>query len=398
MATDIMQPLRYVIDLQSGLVQQPMRGQLMKGDKKANRVIVELKDGCNKADLTGVTATGSFIRPPDAAEIPLAGSVDGNSAIIVLDDACYAQDGYCEIAVKLTVGDVSRTILSITGYVLSKGSGAYVDVSGVIPSLDDVIAQYAEMKRVTQETQEAADKANNAASHAPYIGANSNWFIWNAATGEYVDSGVTAKGTKGDKGDPGTIENVTITSIDGLTEALNALKEKNTAQDTAIGNKLGKSEQAADSSKLGGVAASQYAKKSDLEGVGGADPLTIYPVGSIYMSVNSTSPASLFGGTWEWLKDRFLLGAGGTYSAGSTGGEAEHVHGLDAGYAAMTISAGEMYYRYRSGGFTANWKFTGSSDAKADRWCSEVLELGGNTNSADTLPPYLAVYMWKRVS
>ena len=222
MATDIMQPLRYVIDLQSGLVQQQMRGQLMKGDKKANRVIVELKDGGNKADLTGVTATGSFIRPPDAAEIPLAGSVDGNSAIIVLDDACYAQDGYCEIAVKLKVGDVSRTILSVTGYVLSKGSGAYVNVSGVIPSLDDVIEQYAEMKRVTQEAQEAANKANNAASHAPYIGENKNWFIWDATAGKYVDSGVSAKGVKGD---PGTIENVTITSINGLTEELDALKE-----------------------------------------------------------------------------------------------------------------------------------------------------------------------------
>lgn len=48
----------------------------------------------------------------------------------------------------------------------------------------------------------------------------------------------------------------------------------------------------------------------------------IYPVGSIYMSVNSTSPATLFGGTWSQLKDRFLLGAGDTYTAGNTGGAA----------------------------------------------------------------------------
>ena len=50
----------------------------------------------------------------------------------------------------------------------------------------------------------------------------------------------------------------------------------------------------------------------------------IYPVGSIYMSVNSTSPASLFGGTWTQLKDRFLVGAGNSYSVNSTGGEATH--------------------------------------------------------------------------
>ena len=36
----------------------------------------------------------------------------------------------------------------------------------------------------------------------------------------------------------------------------------------------------------------------------------VYPVGSIYISVSETSPHDLFGGTWERLKDRFLLAAG----------------------------------------------------------------------------------------
>ena len=49
-----------------------------------------------------------------------------------------------------------------------------------------------------------------------------------------------------------------------------------------------------------------------------------YPVGSIYMSVADTSPETLFGGTWEQLKDKFLLGAGDTYTAGTTGGSASH--------------------------------------------------------------------------
>ena len=69
----------------------------------------------------------------------------------------------------------------------------------------------------------------------------------------------------------------------------------------------------------------------------GGGSLQAYPVGSIYMSVNSTSPASLFGGTWEQIKGRFLIGTGkpennddGTspgnynYAAGSKGGEATH--------------------------------------------------------------------------
>lgn len=50
----------------------------------------------------------------------------------------------------------------------------------------------------------------------------------------------------------------------------------------------------------------------------------VYPVGSIYMSVNSTSPATLFGGTWEQLKDRFLIGAGSSYAVNATGGSTTH--------------------------------------------------------------------------
>ena len=57
----------------------------------------------------------------------------------------------------------------------------------------------------------------------------------------------------------------------------------------------------------------------------------VYPVGSIYMSANSTSPTTLFGGTWERIQNRFLLSAGSEYNAGATGGEKTH-----------TLSSSEM--------------------------------------------------------
>jgi hypothetical protein len=64
---------------------------------------------------------------------------------------------------------------------------------------------------------------------------------------------------------------------------------------------------------------------------------TVYPVGAIYMSVNPTSPASLFGGTWEALKNRFLVGAGDTYAVNATGGATTHTHPLSAnGHADIT--------------------------------------------------------------
>ena len=52
----------------------------------------------------------------------------------------------------------------------------------------------------------------------------------------------------------------------------------------------------------------------------------IYPVGSIYISVNSTNPRNLFGGTWEAVGGRFLIGVDNTYTAGSTGGAATVAH------------------------------------------------------------------------
>lgn len=45
-----------------------------------------------------------------------------------------------------------------------------------------------------------------------------------------------------------------------------------------------------------------------------------HPVGSLYISENATSPAELYGGTWERIEGKFIMGASDTYQAGSTGG------------------------------------------------------------------------------
>ena len=51
---------------------------------------------------------------------------------------------------------------------------------------------------------------------------------------------------------------------------------------------------------------------------------TIYPVGSYFWSSEDKDPSTFLGGTWEQVKDKFVLAAGDTYAAGSTGGEAAH--------------------------------------------------------------------------
>lgn len=59
--------------------------------------------------------------------------------------------------------------------------------------------------------------------------------------------------------------------------------------------------------------------------------LAAHPVGSYYWSSDSTNPSILFGGTWETIKDRFILAAGDDYQAGNTGGSAylqSHTHDI----------------------------------------------------------------------
>ena len=48
----------------------------------------------------------------------------------------------------------------------------------------------------------------------------------------------------------------------------------------------------------------------------------LYPIGSVYISFNSTDPSTLFGGVWQRLKDTFLLVNGDQYAPNTTGGSA----------------------------------------------------------------------------
>ena len=126
----------------------------------------------------------------------------------------------------------------------------------------------------------------------------------------------------------------------------------------------------------------------------------IYPVGSIYMSTVDVDPGTIFGGTWERLKDRFLLGAGDTYTSGDTGGEATHTltvtempshshaqSSVSTQRAISTTTSGATNYIERGSGVyytsTLNNFSTGSK---------------GGSGAHNNMPPYIVVYMWKRLT
>lgn len=119
-----------------------------------------------------------------------------------------------------------------------------------------------------------------------------------------------------------------------------------------------------------------------------------YPVGAIYMSVNSANPQNLFGGTWVQIKDRFLLAAGTTYKAGTTGGEAAHALTVDE----MPNHQHVLWYPNAGGEQSAaiGYPEAGSKNT----WYAEASKTGGAGGGAahNNMPPYLAVYVWKRTA
>ena len=115
----------------------------------------------------------------------------------------------------------------------------------------------------------------------------------------------------------------------------------------------------------------------------------VYPIGSIYMSVNAADPSTLFSGTsWEKLQGRFLLGSNSTYKSGSTGGQATH-----------TLTVSEMpahTHNYFKVSTSASVKDTASGSAYGD-YSTSTTSVGGGA-AHNNMPPYLVVNMWKRTS
>lgn len=127
---------------------------------------------------------------------------------------------------------------------------------------------------------------------------------------------------------------------------------------------------------------------------------TIYPVGSIYMSVNSISPATLFGGTWEQIaQGRTLIGVGRGYdvngnawesAVGTMGGEYFHTLTVDEmpshTHSNLIVSAGKN-----------PWGMVVQNSGNAG-FVGEYTSSVGGSQPHNNMPPYLAVYMWKRTA
>ena len=117
------------------------------------------------------------------------------------------------------------------------------------------------------------------------------------------------------------------------------------------------------------------------------------PVGCLYMSFESTSPATLFGGSWTQLKDRFLLAVGDTYkSAGLTGGEATHTLTIEE----MPGHSHQQYVTAGSGTDATRCDYNEDGTFSKYPQCT-TSSMGGGV-AHNNMPPYITVYMWKRIA
>ena len=158
----------------------------------------------------------------------------------------------------------------------------------------------------------------------------------------------------------------------------------------------------------------------------------VYPIGAIYMSVNSTSPATLFGGTWSKIEGAFLLASGrveiGTdtyieFENGDTGGEAihtlttnempSHTHTQDSHNHTQNshshrLNNSAIVYNSSSSGQIPNGtakKYTTNSgnDVGTDgttatnKPATATNQNTGGGQQHNNMPPYLAVNVWKRI-
>ena len=115
----------------------------------------------------------------------------------------------------------------------------------------------------------------------------------------------------------------------------------------------------------------------------------VYPIGSIYISVNNVNPGNLFGGTWaSFGEGRTLIGAGTgtdangkqmTFTAGATGGE----------YSSSLLNIGDSSYGL------------GRVTGYCDRYLVRDTPLSGNKERNAQIPllqPYIGSYIWRRIA
>lgn len=359
------QNLDYTIDLQEPLKIVNTGADVAVTDQMATTFNVTVTDGGSEASLTGAVVVLYFLRS-DGMMVRCAGTASENVASVTLPANCYSYGGIYVATMQITVGAVVRTVLRVVGIVEGVSDATIIDPTGSIPTVEQMEVLMAQMESQIATSQQTITDATEAIATIDGMtvsattlatGADATATISEVAGAKHITFGLP----RGPQGVPGAGNVSTVAGV----QPDNAGNVPLTASD---------------------ILAVPAAQLIDM----------IYPIGSIYMSVNVTSPATFLGGTWERVEDKFLLAAGSTYTAGTSGGAASVTLEQANLPAHQALIPGEpvtnspewaepnqaVVYRYMAGTPTG----------------SVPVSTGGSGMAIGIMPPYLAVYAWTRVA
>ena len=165
-----MQPitLEYTADILAGIAVTAMPSLFAQGDKLAHTLRIQVKADGQAVALAGWAVTANMIRQ-DQTTVTITGKVVGNAAEVTLEAACYGQSGGFTLSVALSKDGQLITIFCGRGDVMRTRTDSLVDPGHVIPSIDEIIAQYGLMKTAVQNADAATKRANTAADSADEV-------------------------------------------------------------------------------------------------------------------------------------------------------------------------------------------------------------------------------------
>lgn len=185
----------------------PPRLHMVQGDSNTRTIVASLWDGSQPCNVPTSAAVMMRFRKPDGTgglyDVTEGGakiSVSGNVVTVPVATQLLTVAGvvFAQLDVYGTATGAAAEKLATFRLAVEVAPSVYPDAKIISSDYYNILTAK------VAEAVAAADRAEQATVHTPTIGSNGNWYVWDQATGKYVDSGVSAQqGPKGDKGDTG---------------------------------------------------------------------------------------------------------------------------------------------------------------------------------------------------
>ena len=145
---------------------------------------------------------------------------------------------------------------------------------------------------------------------------------------------------------------------------------------------------------------SDYYTREQVNRLFEAQKLADHPVGSIYQSTDATSPAALFGGTWEQIaSERVLMGVSSTHAAGTTAKAG--LPNITGSFPTTTYGSN---YNKTSGAFSLGSRITGNGESSGSDFNSYYASFDASKSNAiygrssTVQPAAYYVHIWRRTA